>query len=100
MDVLRLLDGIVSVYLPDMKYGDDATATQLSGALGYSAINRTAVVEMLRQVGQLRVDDDGIAVSGLIDQDELTVPRVSETRALALVLPRPGALESIFVSEG
>lgn len=66
VDALQLLDGVVSVYLPDMKYSDDAQAVQLSGAPGYREINRKAVLEMLRQVGQLQLDDDGIARSGLI----------------------------------
>jgi putative pyruvate formate lyase activating enzyme len=66
VDVLELLDGIVSIYLPDMKYADDDVAVELSGAPGYSVFNRRAVAEMLRQVGHLQVDDHGIAVSGLI----------------------------------
>jgi len=66
VDALQLLDGVVSIYLPDMKYSDDAQAVELSAAPGYTAINRLAVQEMLRQVGQLQLDDDGIAVRGLI----------------------------------
>lgn len=66
VDALRLLDGVVSVYLPDMKYSDDPQAVELSAAPGYAAINRAAVQEMLRQVGQLQLDDQGIAVQGLI----------------------------------
>lgn len=66
VDALRLLDGIVSIYLPDMKYADDRQAEELSGAPGYGEINRAAIVEMYRQVGQLQVDDNGIAVRGLI----------------------------------
>ncbi len=66
IDALQLLEGIVSIYLPDMKYADDAPATALSAAPDYCRINRMAVTEMLRQVGQLRVDDEGIASSGLI----------------------------------
>ena len=63
---LQLLEGVVAVYLPDMKYSDDRVALELSGARDYSRINRSAVREMLRQVGQLQTDDHGIAVSGLI----------------------------------
>lgn len=66
VDALKLLDGVVSVYLPDMKYSDDSQALELSGAPGYTAINRLAVLEMLRQVGHLQLDDDGIAIKGLI----------------------------------
>lgn len=66
VDVLRLLDGVVAIYLPDMKYSDDAGAVEISSAPGYCRINRLAVAEMLRQVGHLQVDDHDIAVSGLI----------------------------------
>ena len=59
VDALRLLDGVVDIYLPDMKYGDDRVATELSAAPGYPGVNRAAVTEMLRQVGHLRVDADG-----------------------------------------
>jgi putative pyruvate formate lyase activating enzyme len=65
-DVLRLLDGIVSIYLPDMKYSDNTTAVQMSSAPGYCEINRAAVVEMLRQVGHLRMNEKGVATRGLI----------------------------------
>ncbi len=66
LETLQLLDGVVDIYLPDMKYSDDAKAVELSAAPGYTAINRIAVQEMLRQVGHLQVDDDGVAIQGLI----------------------------------
>ncbi len=66
VDALRLLEGVVDVYLPDMKYADDCVAVSLSGASRYVKHNRDAVLEMLRQVGHLRLDDEGIALSGLI----------------------------------
>jgi putative pyruvate formate lyase activating enzyme len=66
VDALALLDGVVAVYLPDMKYADEGIARELSKAPGYPVLNRRGVAEMLRQVGHLRVDDDGIAVGGLI----------------------------------
>ncbi|GAB4304128.1 MAG: radical SAM protein [Desulfuromonadia bacterium] len=65
-EILALLEGVVSVYLPDMKYGDDPPALRLSGAPGYREVNRRAVLEMFRQVGHLETDREGIAVSGLI----------------------------------
>ena len=65
-DVLRLLDGVVDIYLPDMKYADNDDANEFSSAPGYRENNRAAVVEMLRQVGHLQTDENGIAVKGLI----------------------------------
>lgn len=66
VDALVLLDGIVDIYLPDMKYADALPALDISSAPGYRDINRAAVLEMLRQVGHLQLDGDGIAEKGLI----------------------------------
>ncbi len=66
VDTLQLLDGVVAIYLPDMKYADETVARELSNAPGYPELNRLTVSEMLRQVGHLQVDDLGIARSGLI----------------------------------
>ena len=67
LETLELLDGIVDVYLPDAKYASDAVARRISGFKGYVAADRAALKEMLRQVGdELVVDDDGIAVRGMI----------------------------------
>jgi len=63
---LKLLDGIVDIYLPDMRYACDLVAKRYSKAKMYSSYNRAAVKEMFRQVGNLQLDDDGIAVKGLI----------------------------------
>lgn len=65
-DALALLDGVVDVYLPDMKYHDEEPARQFSSAPGYRDVNRRAVTEMQRQVGELDLDDEGIARRGLI----------------------------------
>lgn len=65
-DALRLLDGIVDIYLPDMKYADDEQAIRLSSAPGYREYNRAAVKEMLMQVGHLKLDEEGIAERGVI----------------------------------
>ena len=66
VEALSLLDGIVDVYMPDMKYADAETGLALSGVRDYPAVNRAAVKEMHRQVGDLVLDDEGIAVHGLL----------------------------------
>ena len=63
---LKMLDGIVDIYMPDMKYSDDKTAERLSGIKDYPKINRAAVREMHRQVGDLQLDENGIARRGLL----------------------------------
>ncbi len=66
VEALRLLDGIVDIYLPDMRYSDDAVSRKYSVAPHYPEINRAAIREMYRQVGNLELDEQGIAKRGLI----------------------------------
>jgi putative pyruvate formate lyase activating enzyme len=66
LDVLRLLEGIVDIYMPDMKYGDAAIAQRFSGVEEYPAHNQAAVREMYRQVGPLECDSRGVARRGLL----------------------------------
>ncbi len=66
LHTLRLLDGVVDVYMPDMKYSDASVAERLSGVDDYPLRNRAAVREMHRQVGDLRMDERGVAVRGLL----------------------------------
>jgi putative pyruvate formate lyase activating enzyme len=66
LPALKLLDGVVDIYLPDMRYARDDFAKKYSKAKNYSAYNRAAVKEMFRQAGLLRMDENGIAKRGLI----------------------------------
>jgi putative pyruvate formate lyase activating enzyme len=66
LHALTLMEGLVDVYLPDMKYGGDETARIYSGVANYVATSRAAVMEMFRQVGELTIDAHGVARSGLI----------------------------------
>jgi putative pyruvate formate lyase activating enzyme len=66
MESLRLLEGIIDVYLPDMRYSDNRIAKKLSSVKDYVEVNRKAIKEMYRQVGNLETDEDGIARKGLI----------------------------------
>ncbi|MFO7898811.1 MAG: radical SAM protein [Planctomycetota bacterium] len=63
---LRLLDGVVGVYLPDMRYATEEPAERFSGARDYPDVNRAAVREMHRQVGELVLSARGQARRGLI----------------------------------
>ncbi len=63
---LALLDGVVDIYMPDMKYSNRLTARTLSRIGDYPEVNRAAVREMHRQVGELTLDEDGIARRGLL----------------------------------
>jgi putative pyruvate formate lyase activating enzyme len=65
-ETLKLLDGIIDIYMPDMKYSDEQTAEKFSGIKSYPTINKTAILEMHRQVGDLKIDEAGVARHGLL----------------------------------
>lgn len=66
VEVLKLLDGIIDIYMPDTKYADDEIALKYSNAPNYFEIMRAAIGEMYRQVGDLVLDKNGIAPRGLL----------------------------------
>jgi putative pyruvate formate lyase activating enzyme len=65
-EALALLDGVVDIYMPDMKYSDRLVARRLSKIGNYPAANQAAIREMHRQVGDLKLDSRGIAQRGLL----------------------------------
>jgi putative pyruvate formate lyase activating enzyme len=65
-EALALLDGVIDVYMPDLKYGDPELARTYSHIRDYPRFNQAAVREMHRQVGDLVLDQDGLALRGLL----------------------------------
>jgi putative pyruvate formate lyase activating enzyme len=66
LETLALLDGVFDLYMPDMKYAAAAVAERYSQVRNYPAINQAAVREMHRQVGDLCLDERGVATRGLL----------------------------------
>jgi putative pyruvate formate lyase activating enzyme len=66
MESLRLLDGLVDIYMPDFKYWDSEMARRYSRAPDYPEVARRALKEMHRQVGDLIFDENGLATRGLL----------------------------------
>ena len=65
-EALALLDGVIDIYMPDAKYGDSNNAKKYSKVPDYTQVNQAAIREMHRQVGDLVLDGEGIAQSGLL----------------------------------
>jgi putative pyruvate formate lyase activating enzyme len=86
LDTLRLLDGIVDIYMPDMKYADAAAGERFSRAPNYPEVNRAAVREMHRQVGDLMLDDHGVALRGLLVRHLVLPGRMAGTGAIVRFL--------------
>jgi putative pyruvate formate lyase activating enzyme len=66
LETLRELDSIIDIYLPDIKYASDDCARKYSQAPNYVSVSRAAIKEMYRQVGDLIIDERGVAQHGLI----------------------------------
>jgi len=66
VEVLRTLDGIIDIYMPDIKFSGREESQKYLNAPDYPDVVKQAVKEMHRQVGDLRVDADGIATRGLL----------------------------------
>ena len=66
LEALALLDGVVDIYMPDMKYGDEKLAHKYSHVRDYVNVNQAAVREMHRQVGDLVINAEGLAQRGLL----------------------------------
>jgi len=66
VETLKLLDGVFDIYMPDFKYAESDVARQYSQAPDYPEVVRMALKEMHRQVGDLEMDEDGIALRGLL----------------------------------
>ena len=65
-ETLEILDGLIDIYLPDIKYSKNDVAVKLSNAPKYVEYNKAALKEMYRQVGNLELDSNSIAVKGLL----------------------------------
>jgi len=86
MAALQLLDGIVDIYMPDMKYAAAKAGEKYSGVKRYPQVNRTAVKEMHRQVGDLQVDDSGVATRGLLVRHLVLPHRLAGTEGVVRFL--------------
>ncbi|MCX7846414.1 MAG: radical SAM protein [bacterium] len=86
VEVLRLLDGVVDVYLPDAKYASSQPAARLSGAPDYPQVNQAAIREMWRQVGPLQLDAQGIAQRGLLVRHLVLPHGLAETHLVLRML--------------
>jgi len=93
VEILKLLDGVVDIYLPDMKFMDaEEAGIYLAGASDYPEMGKKALLEMQRQVGPHTTDEDGIAVRGVMIRHLVMPNRVAGTekfvRWVAANLPK------------
>lgn len=83
MEELKMLDGIIDIYLPDFKYWDsEMAARHLSGAGRYREVAQAAILEMYRQVGTAKPADDGLIYRGLMIRHLIMPNRVAGTKEI------------------
>ncbi|MDD5529734.1 MAG: 4Fe-4S cluster-binding domain-containing protein [bacterium] len=81
-EVLELLDGVVDIYMPDFKFWDSTMATQFAGTENYPLIAQNSIKEMHRQVGDLVLDENGLAERGLIARHLLLPDDMENTKEI------------------
>ena len=95
VETLKMLDGVVDVYLPDCKYVDPSLAKALSDASDYFEYAQSAITEMVRQTGPVQLDNDGIIRSGTIVR-HLVLP--GHTKNSMAVLDWLATVPNIWIS--
>lgn len=98
VETLRALEGKISVYLPDLKYVDPDVSLRYSGAKDYFRFAGPALREMLRQTGPVKLDDDGMIVSGTIVRHLMLPGRAEESKRILdwIAENLPGAWVSLM----
>lgn len=91
---LKLIEDVVDIYMPDIKYGDNEIARRYSGAPSYWNVVRPAILEMHRQVGDLSLDERGVARHGLLIRHLVLPNRLAGSRAVLDFVARNVSVDS------
>jgi putative pyruvate formate lyase activating enzyme len=83
LEGLRILDGLVDIYMPDFKLWDEEASRHFLSATNYPQVARDVVREMHRQVGALKADEDGLALRGVLVRHLVMPGRLNDTREIA-----------------
>jgi putative pyruvate formate lyase activating enzyme len=96
LNTLKLLDCIIDIYMPDIKFGDNYKAKKYTGSEGYYDIVRIAVKEMHRQVGDLVTDESGgLAVKGLLVRHLVMPNNIADTHAVLKFIADEISLDTV-----
>ncbi len=97
VEIIRKLNGIVDVYLPDFKYSNNEIARRYSGVRDYVENALKSIIEMFKQVGKLKLDKNGIARKGLIIR-HLILPDNTENSIRILNILKENNLNQAYLS--
>ena len=93
-ETLKFLADVVDIYMPDIKYAENTVARRYSGAPAYWDVVRPAVLEMYRQVGDLSLDEKGVAQRGLLIRHLVLPNRLAGSRAVLEFIAKDVSLDS------
>ncbi len=85
-DTLRLLDGVIDIYMPDFKFWENDSAQKFTNTADYPEVAKKSINEMFRQVGDLRINDQGVATRGLLVRHLVMPGCLDETKAILTFL--------------
>jgi putative pyruvate formate lyase activating enzyme len=88
LETLQKLEGVIDIYMPDIKFGDNEKARKYTGVKDYFDMARAAVREMHRQTGDLKTDDRGIARRGLLIRHLVLPNRLADTETVMAFIAR------------
>jgi len=94
IEVVRLLEGVIDIYMPDAKYMDERFSKQFSNAPDYPEVLKKVLKEMHRQVGELKTDSNGIAERGLLIRHLVMPNGVSSSEAILKFIAEDISLHS------
>lgn len=95
---ISALQGIIDIYLPDMKYGNASSAQRFSKAADYVEANQAAIRAMFRQVGSLKIDSEGIAYHGLCIRHLVLPNEMADSASLLNFLKSAFDPQDIYIS--
>ncbi len=97
LETIRLLDGIIDIYMPDLKFMNPALSAKYCNAPDYPERAKAAIIEMQQQVGDLALDERGVAQRGLLIR-HLVMPSMAEETMAVLRFVRDHVSENAFVN--
>ncbi|MGB9788842.1 MAG: radical SAM protein [Dictyoglomus turgidum] len=97
LETLKLLDGIVDIYMPDIKFYYPETAKKFANAEDYPEVTKSALKEIYRQVGNLILNEENIALKGLIIRHLLMPNHISELREWLIFIKKELSTE-VFIN--
>jgi len=94
VETLNCLNDIFDIYMPDIKYGKNQIAQELSNAKDYPSIVKAAIMEMYKQVGDLVIDADGLAKRGLLIRHLVLPEGIADTELVLSFLAKDISLNT------